>query len=148
MKKTVTWIVVADHQQARAYAHDGPGRGIRAADGFVFDTHLDRSHDIMTDRPGRKPGTGGSQRSVGARSDPHREAGRQFMQNVANAIADASHAKAFSRLIVVAPPRALGELRTALPDNVRAKVIAEINEDLTKASQADLADRLGDVLAV
>lgn len=148
MKKTVTWVVVTDHQHANVFSHDGPGHGIRRVDGMTFDTHLGRSHEIVTDRPGRKPGRGGSQRSVGARSDPHREAGRRFMQGVADAVTEASRAEVFDRLVLVAPPRALGELRKALPDKVRAQVTAEINEDLTKTAEKDLADRLGDVLAV
>ena len=31
VKKTVTWILVADGAQARLYSNDGPGHGIRPA---------------------------------------------------------------------------------------------------------------------
>ena len=148
MKKTVSWIVVADHQHAKAYVHDGPGHGLVAVAGWEFATHLAASRDIVTDRPGRKPGTGGSQRAVPGHTDPHREAGRHFLHDVADALAKAAAAKTFERLVLIAPPRALGELRDALPDKVRALVIAERAEDLTKETPAQLAERLGDVLPV
>jgi len=50
--------------------------------------------------------------------------------------------------VLIAPPRALGELRKSLPDKVRKMVTVEIDEDLTKAGESDLADRLADVLPI
>ena len=41
---------------------------------------------------------------------------------------------AFQRLILVAPPRALGELRDSLPEAVRDRVVGELDLDLTKAT--------------
>lgn len=148
MKKTVSWVLVADHQHANAYANDGPGHGIKPVEGWQFATRLQRSHDIVTDRPGRKPGTGGGQRTVPGRSDPHREAGRHFIQDVADALIQAAEAKTFQRLVLIAPPRALGELRENLPESVKGLVIAEWAEDLTKEPLPKLAERLGGVLPV
>ncbi|PIW27525.1 MAG: hypothetical protein COW30_10185 [Rhodospirillales bacterium CG15_BIG_FIL_POST_REV_8_21_14_020_66_15] len=148
MKKTVTWIVVADHQHARVYAHEGPGRGLQAIDGMTFDTLLEPSRDMKTDRPGRKPASGGAIRSMTPAIDPHREAGEKFIGGVAKAVSGAAGRKAFERLVLIAPPRALGEFRKALPDKVRKMVTAELNEDQTKTTDKDLADRLGAVLAI
>lgn len=80
--------------------------------------------------------------------DPHREAGKQFIADVASSLAATAKEKAYARLVLVAPPRALGELRQALPAEVRKLVVAEIDEDLTKADENDLANHLADVLAV
>lgn len=148
MKKTVSWIVVADHQHARAYAHDGAGQGIKPVEGWEFATHLQRTHDMVSDRPGRKPGVGGNPVAVPQHSDPNREAGRRFMKDIAGAIAKAAQDKVFDRLVLVAPPRALGELRQALPAAVHKMVIAELDEDLTKETLPALAARLGKVLPV
>jgi protein required for attachment to host cells len=35
-------------------------------------------------------------------------------------------------LIIVAPPRTLADLRQDLHDDVKARVVAEVNKDLTK----------------
>ncbi len=148
MRKTVTWVVVADHQHAHVFNHDGPGHGIRRVEGMTFETHLDRSHDLMTDRPGRKAAPGGAMRSMTPASDPHRAAGEKFIAGISAEIAKAATRKAFERLVLIAPPRALGELRKSLPDRVRKMVTAEIAEDLTKAGEKDLAGRLADVLPV
>tara|TARA_R110000772_G_scaffold232195_1_gene343492 strand:+ start:81319 stop:81765 length:447 start_codon:yes stop_codon:yes gene_type:complete len=148
MRKIVTWVIVADHQHAQVFNHDGPGHGIRRVEGMTFETHLERSHDLMTDRPGRKAGVGGAMRSMTPASDPHRAAGEKFIAGISVEIAKAATRKAFERLVLVAPPRALGEFRKALPDRVRKMVTAEIDEDLTKADESDLADRLADVLPI
>ena len=56
--------------------------------------------------------------------------------------------KAYDRLILVAPPTALGDLRDALSDPVRSLVRAELHKDLTKTPVAELPEHLAAVLAV
>ena len=51
MKKTVTWILTADHQCARAFANDGLGRGVRTVDGFAMQAQLPSSHEAGSHRP-------------------------------------------------------------------------------------------------
>lgn len=148
MKPTITWIVVADHQCVKTFENNGPGRGLSPVGQMTFETRLEPSREINTDRPGRKPAQGGAVRSMTPATDPHRAAGEAFVAQIAQSLTDAARENNFRRLILIAPPRALGELRKALPDTVRALVSAEIDEDLTKHSQADLTERLGDYLAV
>jgi protein required for attachment to host cells len=45
-------------------------------------------------------------------------------------------------LIVVAPPRTLADLRTAFHADVRARIVAEINKDLTKHPVGDIEKHL------
>ena len=52
------------------------------------------------------------------------------------------------RLILVAPPQALGDLRAALPADVSDLVSGELHKDLTHATIHDITEHLGDVLAV
>ena len=55
---------------------------------------------------------------------------------------------AYDRLVLVAPPTALGDLREALSDPVRSLVRAELDKDLTKIPVAELPSHLGAVLPV
>ena len=108
MKKTVTWILTADHQCARAFANDGPGRGVRTVDGFAMQAQLPSSHEAGSHRPdigfASKDGRG---HGVEQRSDPHGKAAGRFMDRVAAAVVEAADRGAFQRLVVAAPPRAL-----------------------------------------
>ena len=53
MKKSVTWVVVADHQNARVFRNDGPNLGLVPVDGWSMEKPLKAGRDIMADRPGR-----------------------------------------------------------------------------------------------
>ncbi len=143
MKKTVTWIVVADHQRARVYENDGPGKGMAEVPGLAFETHLRPDREIMADKPGRSHESATTGRhAIEPRTDAHRLEGKRFVEGVVEALDQAAKRDAYQRLIVVAPPRALGEFRDALPARVRDKVTGELAEDLTKAPAEDLAGHL------
>ena len=45
-------------------------------------------------------------------------------------------------LVVVAPPRTLADLRSVFHADVRARIIAEINKDLTKHPIGDIEKHL------
>ena len=53
---------------------------------------------------------------------------------------------AFDRLVLVAAPQILGELRHIMKHPVHARVIAEINKDLTKMNERDLREELLKIL--
>lgn len=147
MKKVVTWIVVADHQRARVLANGGPGRGLTPVAGMDFETHLKASRDIFADRPGRNVGGRGTARhGVPPRTDAHRLAAEQFVDRVAKALAAASKKGAYDQLVLIAPPRALGEFRKRLPAGVKGKVIGEVDEALTKAPTKALEGYVGEFL--
>lgn len=148
MKKTVTWIVVADHQHARFFENDGPGHGIQAIEDLSLDTHLHRNSEILSDHAGRSVSTrNGQHHIVGASGDPHQQEGFAFMRRVADIASDRANDQAYDRLILIAPPRALGELRKTLSDSAKRKVIAELNEDLTKATIPEILKHLSAHLA-
>ena len=52
----------------------------------------------------------------------------------------------FDKLVLVAAPKTLGDLRDLLPDPVKAKVVAEIDKDLTKVPLHELPKHLDSVL--
>lgn len=74
------------------------------------------------------------------RSDPHREAKRDFARHLAERLE--AEAGNYARLLLVAPPAFLGDLRAALGDAARAKLAGTLDKDLTKAALADIAGHL------
>lgn len=149
MRKTITWIVVADHQRARVLMNGGPGRGLRPVSGMDLQTHLKAGRDIAADRPGRSfESRGVARHAVQPRVDPHRQAAERFVERVAKALTAASENGDYDRLVLIAPPRALGEFRKLLPASVKGKLIGEVSEDLTKAPTKALSRHVGVFLAL
>jgi len=91
-----------------------------------------------TDRAGRYEGPGGA-RSAVEQTDWHRQAEDRFAAAVAQVLYKKAHEHEFVHLIVVAPPRTLGTLRSAFRKEVAQKVTAEIPKDLTTHLPADIA---------
>ena len=54
----------------------------------------------------------------------------------------------FDGLVLVAPPRALGQLRDELSSFLRDKVSAELTKDLTQTPLHELPQHLGGIMAI
>jgi len=143
-RKMVTWILVADGKQAAVYGNDGPGRGIYRAieQNFAIDLPS-RVSDIVSDREGRVVSTGGKgHHAVGPRTDPRRHLETEFLRSVASVLEEAAQAKKYDRLVLVAAPRALGDLRSHLAPHASALVTKELDKDLVHLSEQDLEKHL------
>jgi len=92
-----------------------------------------------TDRPGRHEGPAGAPRSAVEQTDWHQQAEDRFAAEVAQVLYKKAHEHEFERLIVVAPPRMLGTLRSAFHKEVAQKVSAEIPKNLTSHLPKDIA---------
>ncbi len=56
--------------------------------------------------------------------------------------------KSYDRLVVVAPPATMGDLRAVFPAELRTKVIGEVTEDLTHVPNDKIGPYLDGVLVV
>ena len=91
-----------------------------------------------TDRPGRFSGPDGSKSAV-ANTDWHQQAENRFATDIANVLYKKAHEHEFVHLIIVAPPKTLGTMRSAFRKEVAQKITAEIPKDLTAHALADIA---------
>jgi len=148
-KFKTTWILIADASRARILKNDGPGLGIDAIDGMMFEGENRRVQDIMADKPGRSYDTaGGGRHAMEYKSDAKHEDERAFAETLISALQEAHDRKDYDQLILIAPPKMLGDLRAASPAALKAVTCAEINKDLTQIPNGEMADHLKDVLAV
>jgi len=149
MKKKVTWILVADGSRARVLVNDGIGKGLQTAINGEMTHDLPPTRELGSDRPGR-----GGQRATGNRHafephvDWHRFEKEKFSKAMATILDAAAERNAFDRLVLVAPPRTLGDLRSALGAKSRARVHAEIDKDLTHVAIRDLPEHLEGSMAL
>lgn len=149
MKKTVTWILIADGTQARVLEHTGPGKGLVTIKGLDWSITPLQTHDINSDRPGRSHSSVGSGRSaMEPKTDAaqHREA--EFVRSVADVLDGKAKSGAYDRLVIAAAPIALGNLRKVLSDHVKKTVVAELDKDLTNVPTQQLDRHLDGIIAV
>lgn len=149
MKKTITWILVADGARARIFKNEGPGKGMQPAMDAEFRHATPRTSEIGADRPGRVHESANSTRHAMENPvDWHRFEKEKFAREMARLLDQACLHGAFERLVLVAPPKTLGDLRSALGTGTRKKVTGEIDKDLTQIAPGELPTHLDKVLAV
>ncbi len=147
MKPKTTWIVIADGARARVLQNAGPGKGVVALQDLVFEGDHSASFDIMADKPGRAfDSVGHARHAMDPSSDPHDQLKAQFVKSVASALE--RRVDTYNRLILVAPPQALGLLRKSLSAPVARKVTGELGKDLTHLPNAELPPHLDSLLAL
>jgi protein required for attachment to host cells len=97
------------------------------------------TRDQGTDRPGRYGGIDGVSKSAVEQTDWHQQAEDRFATDIADVLYKKSHEHDFEHLIVVAPPKTLGTMRSAFRKEVAQKITAEIPKDLTAHTLTDIA---------
>ncbi|SRR6476659_7532900 len=131
-------IAIADGEHARFVQPDADNvlRTIGSLDSTS--AHL-RSRDIGSDRPGRSFESGSTARhGVGPRHDLHAMEMEKFVRLVGEQLNAASGRNEFDELLIVAPPRALHELREALDAATQVKLVGALEKDLVKTPDHEL----------
>lgn len=153
MGKDTTWIVLADASRARFFEVLDSGTGVAAAMAHPQISPHRPSRAIASDRPGRtfdRPGPGDSgglgRHAKEPRTDPARYEEERFAREVAEHLDDERKRNSFDHLIIVAPPRFLGDLRSAMPSPLAQCVMREIDKDLSKLKAHELGNRLNSIL--
>jgi protein required for attachment to host cells len=89
------------------------------------------ARDLATDRPGRMADTGVGQRSALEQTDWHTVAEVRFADHIAERLNRWALQDRYRHLLVIADPRTLGRLRQAWHETVRARLLGEVDRDLT-----------------
>ncbi len=149
MKNLRTWIVAVDGARAQLFIQKGSSGGWAAAHLHGLPASEDRvqSHMEKSDRPGRSFSSsgGGIRHAIESHSDYRKLEKHKFALAVADALNRAAMAKEFDQLVLVAPPRSVGELRQSLSQQVQASMRV-IEKDLTKAPLEQIRDEVSELL--
>jgi protein required for attachment to host cells len=130
-------ILVGDGSRARFLRNRGTIANVELVVERELDIENPPTREQGTDRPGRVHGSDGVSRSAIEPTDWHQRAEQQFAVRLADDLYKLGHAH-FSALVVVAPPRMLGDLRAALHPEVKQRVVAEVAKDLTSHPLAEI----------
>ncbi len=131
------WVLVADASRARYFETDSPMGELRETADMVHPESRLHERAIRTDKQGRAFDSSGSGRhALDERESIREQAATTFAIEIADYLDKARTEHAFDRLIVVAPPKFLGELRERLDDNVRDLISLELDKDLAHIEKA------------
>ena len=89
------------------------------------------NRDQASDAPGRSFASVGSRRSAMEETDFHQIAEDHFAAKAADLLRERALDGDFETLVVVAPPRTLGELRKHYHKEVASRIVDELDKDLT-----------------
>ena len=127
------YVFVGDGRKALFLRNEGDEKFPNLRAERVFIDENPPTHEQGSDSSGRDFGRMGTnrRRSLPA-TDWHQLEERRFTQEVAAALEQLVRANGVSALAIVAPPRALADLRHAIRKDVKGLIFAEIDKDLTK----------------
>jgi protein required for attachment to host cells len=147
MRKQTTWILVADGAGGRFFKLSDE-RALIPAYTHELIGGMMSSRDVAGDRPGRTFDSGGDGRHAKEpHTDPKRHAKAELAHQIGQILEGERKKRSFDRLILVAPPQFLGDLRASMSKPLQGLVAAEVNKDLSKLSPHQLGTQLDDVLA-
>ncbi len=130
-----TWILVADGSRANLFLRAKDNR-LEKLEGWDNPEGRLAGSDSETDSLGSaRPGS-----SMTPPTDPKRHSQVVFARQLASVLKDRS--SAYDRLLLVAAPKFLGDLRPLLDESVQKKIAAEFAKDLTQLSAHELAPHL------
>lgn len=121
-----TWVLVLDGEKALILENAGDDR-------FPNLQVVRKERNDATDNKGESttgPARDGDLRRPTA-DDYHQTTETGFVEEMAGRLYKAAHRGRFERLVIVAPPKALGVLRQELHKEVQSRVVGEIHKTLT-----------------
>ena len=126
-----TWVLVADGEKALFLKNitdaENPNLVVVREEWQENPSDFEQS----ANRPGRFNDGPRAARSAVQDTDWHDLAKERFADHLAEMLYARAHRGAFERIVLVAPPRVMGDLRPALHKEVTQRVVGEVPKDLT-----------------
>ncbi|WP_417720466.1 host attachment protein [Salipiger sp.] len=141
-----TWVLVADGEKALFLRNDVDAENPDLNVVRIKQQDNPSDREQSANRPGRMKDGGPGQKSAYDDTDWHELAKERFADELADLLYQQAHKGAFERIVLVAPPATLGELRSKLHKEVADKVVAEIDKTLTNHPIDKIESLLHDAL--
>ena len=136
------WVLVGDGRRALFFQNHGDAELL---DLRVVETRIDvnpATHEQGSDRPGRSFASKGGVRSAVEDADWHELEEERFARAMADRINHAAELGELNAIAIIAPPKALGEIRKELSVKAQSKVVGELAKDLTRHPLKDIEKAL------
>jgi protein required for attachment to host cells len=136
------WALVADGRRALFLCNHGDADLI---DLRVLSARVETNpatREWGSDRPGRAFSSVGARRGAVEETDWHELEEERFVRAIAETLNAAAESGELTELVIVAPPKALGELRKELSEKARSRIVGELDKDLTRHPLPDIEKAL------
>ncbi len=144
-----TCVLVADASRARLYLRNDGSTKLQLAKEFDHPASRAKTMDLMADRPGRTLASGHlttTRSSTEYRTGPKQVEAEKFARGLSRRLVAMFDAHEFDDVVIAAPPKFLGLLRSALGsqhDHISTCVVAWHEKDYTTlTSMKELSERL------
>lgn len=140
-----TWVVIADGRKFLVLHNQGDDdiMDLRTLEAIEQDNASTREQGAG--RPGRTHDSTSPGRSALQETDWHQLAEDRFAHQVADDINKAALAGRFDALVLVAPPKTLAAIRPRLHKEAGARIVAELDKDLTNHPLYEIEKLLADL---
>jgi protein required for attachment to host cells len=132
------WVFVGDGQKALFLINEGDEKFPNLRRLSVEEHRDPPSREQGSDAPGRAFSSVGEIRSAMGQTDWHELEKERFAATIAARINKAAQSEEFNQLVIVAPPKVLGDLRGEFGKETEAKIVAEVPKDLTHHTIAEI----------
>jgi protein required for attachment to host cells len=139
---TGTHILVGDGKRALILVNEGTAYAPSLAVETVLEQDDPINSALGSDRPGRVFASIGPRSGSAEPVDWHQLAEDRFAHEMVKGLVELAKRERLKRLVLVAPPRTLAELRRAMPDEFARLIVAEFRKDLTKHPVKDILHHL------
>ena len=126
-----SWVVVCDGAKALILQNAGDAEILNLQVRQAFEQRDEADRELGADKPGRSHQPDGVGGSAVEETNWHQQAEQDFLKEVAAKIDGLVHDDGARRVVLVAPPKALGVLRQSLSADAQAVITAEVAKDLT-----------------
>ncbi|HZG09211.1 MAG TPA: host attachment family protein [Allosphingosinicella sp.] len=133
-----SFVVVADGKKMLFFRNEGDAEFPKLQVERKREQENPADADQSRDRPGRTFDSGGPGRSAYEETDFHQLEEDRFAHETAEMLKKRALRNDFDQLIIVAPPRTLGELRKHYHKEVEKRLAGEIAKDLTGHPVAEI----------
>ena len=143
-KAPAIWIVIADQKIARIFKKSDSHLELICEASPIIQEHNEK--DTLDDFMGRIIHFPKANPKLQTNLQPGRRNAINFAEDLSQWLKNAAEAESYDRLILIAAPRTLGDLRPRLHKSVQNRIAAEVNKELTNLDYYALKKELREVM--
>lgn len=140
-----TMIVVADSTRARIFTADSVHSPLNEIETMAHPEGRMHEQNMVSDMPGKDSGKGGGgDHAFQEKIEPKEQEMIEFAKRIADYLDNARKANELDKLLIVAAPALLGELRTHLSVETSEKIAFELDKNIAHHDVEDIRQHLSE----
>ena len=141
-------IVVADSTRSRIFTVDSTSSPLNEIETMAHPEGRVHEQNLVSDLPGKGSGKGGAgDHAYQEKIEPKREEMIEFAKRIADYLDKTRKANKLNKLVIIAAPAFLGELRNHLSTETSKKIVFELDKNLAHHSEEDIRSHLSQFLS-